>query len=336
VSLRSVLLALVAVLRFAVSLLGYAVALGFIAIFALQFVHAPKIAQSVLMLKVDRYLNPSIHLVSSWFGWRWPHAGSPSFAPLLLAIAAVFARTILDSIFLRIDFTVRRTLKQAAPQRQRAAASGAQQQYQLSAESEQQRAVLLKRYREIEDALKSSSKKTCSFLSIDVVGSTKMKVGERKTAIDATFQAYEELVKRTFESCGVWKETWTPDGVMACFLDRDLAVSAAQQILSSLARFNDAENQLRTPIAVRCGLNEGDVAIFEDSALEKVADHSIDIAGHMQKYADEDELQISDAFYEKLQKREGFRATGKEVDGFQTYAWKPAVAAPETQTAPTV
>ena len=35
--------------------------------------------------------------------------------------------------------------------------------------------VLLKGYREIEDALKTSARKHCTFLSIDVVGSTQMK-----------------------------------------------------------------------------------------------------------------------------------------------------------------
>lgn len=325
-AVRSALLTLVTILRFAVNIIGYAVALGFLAILALEFLRAPKIAESAAMLRVDHLLTPPIKVVSSWLGWHWPPGVSKNFAPLLLAIATMFARTVLDGALLRLDFFIRRVFKKPVRLRYQAADAQAESQhsrYQLSAESEQQRAVLLKRYREIEDALKSASKKTCAFLSIDVVGSTKMKLDERKTAIDATFQAYEEMVKQTFEAYGVWKETWTPDGVMACFLDRELAVSAAQQILSSLATFNQNENQLRTPIAVRCGANEGDVAIFEDSQLEKVADHSIDVAGHMQKYAAENALQVSDAFYQKLQKRDGFEATGRDVDGFQTYEWKP-------------
>ena len=334
---RSVLLPLIAIARWLLNIAGYAIALGFLAMLAFEFVAAPKLAHSALMGRVDHLLTPYVKLVSSWLGWRWPPGESKNYAPLILAVVTLFARTVIDSVMLRLDFSIRRIFKKPVKLRYNADADGGAagtSRYQLSAESEQQRAVLLKRYREIEDALKSASKKTCSFLSIDVVGSTKMKVDERKTSIDATFQAYEELVKRTFEANGVWKETWTPDGVMACFLDRDLAVSAAQQILASLAEFNRTENQLRTPIAIRAGLNEGEVAIFEDSALEKVADHSIDIAGHMQKYADEDTLQVSDAFYDKMTKREGFEKTGRDVDGFQTYAWKPPVAA-VTEPAPT-
>ena len=326
--LRTVLLGIVSTLRFLLTAAFYVVAVGFVAMFVFEFIRNPKVLSAPIVMTTERVLTPYVRMVSSWFGWRWPRGSSLNFAPLILAVATAFVRTIIESVLLRIDFLIRRLLKKPARVRYSAESAVAQQQqFRLSAESEQQRAILLKRYREIEDALKSAQRKTCSFLSIDVVGSTKMKVGERKTSIDATFQAYEELVKETFEAYGVWKTTWTPDGVMACFLDRELAVTAAQEILSALGAFNHDENQLRTPIKIRCGLNEGDVAIFEDSALEKVADHAIDIAGHMQKYADEDALQISDALQEKLQNRSGFEKTGREVDGFSTYQWKPPVAA---------
>ncbi|HET9029124.1 MAG TPA: hypothetical protein VFN49_03035 [Candidatus Aquilonibacter sp.] len=330
---RVLLLGVATLVRWVVAVAGYALAIGFLALFVLELFALPKLAHAPLMLRTETLLAPAIRWLSQWFGWHWPAGHSKNYAPLILAVAALVVRSVLDSMLLRVDSSVRRTFKKTARPRYDAQ-NAAPGQRQLSAETEQQRAMLLKRYRQIEDALKSASKKTCSFLSIDVVGSTKMKVGERTTAIDATFQAYEELVRHTFDACGVWKQTWTPDGVMACFLDRELAVSAAQQILSSLAQFNRSENQLRTPIAIRCGLNEGEVTIFEDSQLEKVADHSIDIAGHMQKYADEDTLQIADAFYEKLSERAGFDPTGREVDGFATYAWKPPVEAGIAQTAP--
>jgi class 3 adenylate cyclase len=326
---RTALLTVVSTLRFIAGVLCYAAALGFLALFVAELLPALKPANAPVMVRLDHLLGPAVVKVSTWFGWRWPTSKAVNFAPLILAVAAVVARSIVDSFLLRADFRIRRMLKTPARVRYAADSNLAQPQhrYQLSADSEAQRAVLLKRYREIEDALKSASRKECSFLSIDVVGSTKMKLGERKTAIDATFQAYEELVKETFQSFGVWKETWTPDGVMACFLSRDLAVNAAQEILSALEQFNREENQLRTPIKIRCGLNDGEVTIFEDSSLEKVADHAIDIAGHMQKYAEEDALQISAEFYAKLNKQDGFTATGREVDGLLTYEWRPPVAA---------
>ncbi len=333
-AVRAILLRLVSALRLLLTLALYVVGVGFVAMFAFEFVHDPKVLNAPAVATMERALAPCVRDVSTWFGWHWPRETAVNFAPLMLAVAIAIVRTVIESLLLRLDFTIRRLLKKPPRLSNVPDVAITRQHHRLSAESEQQRAILLKRYREIEDALKSSSRKTCSFLSIDVVGSTKMKIGERKTAIDATFQAYEELVRETFEAFGAWKETWTPDGVMACFLDRELAVSAAQQILSALETFNRDENQLRTPIAIRCGLNEGHVAIFEDSALEKVADHAIDIAGHMQKYADEDGLQISDELHRKLNDAHGFEPTGREVDGFATYQWTPPVGASIAQAQP--
>jgi len=117
---------------------------------------------------------------------------------------------------------------------------------------------------------------------------------------------------------------------MACFLDRELAVAAAQRILADLIEFNRSKNQMRTPIEVRCGLNDGEVSIFEDSQLEKIADHSIDVAGHMQKHANEGSLWLSDEVFQTLQNKSGFTSTGAQVDGFSAYEWKPRSVTAET------
>ncbi len=319
---RSIVLGLLAFVRTIVSVVGVLAALAYVGLFVLELVHLHNLALNPFVVRVAHLLAPSILAVSHWFGWRWPSGQTANWAPLLLAVGVAIARSLIDGALDRLDTALQRSWKPAAPRGADTAQANASR-YALSAQSESDRTLLLKRYREIEDALKSTARKSCTFLSIDVVGSTEMKRGERETAIAATFQAYEEMVRRIFAQYRVWKDTWTPDGVMACFLDRDLAVAAAQQVLVALAAFNASENQLRTPIAVRCGLNEGEVVIFEDSALEKVADHVIDVAGHMQKHAGADALQISDAVYARLAKPEGFAATGRDVDGFATYEWAP-------------
>lgn len=319
-TLRTLVLSLVALVRFAINAIGLLGVLAFVALFLLELIHAPRIASNAIVLRVAHALAPAIQTVSHWFGWHWP-SKQPNFAPLILAAACAAAKQIADNILARIDYVVRSSWKATAPVRVQKGGAAAQDRYRLSAESESDRTLLLKRYREIEDALKSTARKNCAFVSIDVVGSTEMKRGERETAIAATFQAYEEMVRQIFARYRVWKETWTPDGVMACFLDRDLAIAAAQQVLVALEAFNASENQLRTPIKVRCGLNEGEVVIFEDSALEKVADHVIDVAGHMQKHANEDALQIAEAVFARLPQGTGFVATGRNVDGYDTYEW---------------
>src|SRR5579862_3722610 len=175
--MRPVVLGLLTAVRFVFDVLGYAVAIGFVALLAFEFIHAPKLSESSVMLRVGHYLNPMVRMLSNWFGWTWPRGESTNWAPAILAVATMLVKSIVDGLLARVDFTARRLLKQKlhrhfdVPED-----SGAQEKrrYKLSAESEEERAVLLKRYREIEDALKGAEQKTCAFLSLDVVGSTAM------------------------------------------------------------------------------------------------------------------------------------------------------------------
>lgn len=59
----------------------------------------------------------------------------------------------------------------------------------LAADSEEAREELARKYRQIEQALKEAPRKRCTFLSIDVVGSTVMKAGENEIAITVSFKA---------------------------------------------------------------------------------------------------------------------------------------------------
>jgi class 3 adenylate cyclase len=83
---------------------------------------------------------------------------------------------------------------------------------------------------------------------------------------------------------------------------------------------------LRSRISVRCGVNEGDVPIFEDSKLEKIVHRVIDIAGHMQKYARPDTMWLSAQVHEQLGDGSGFKPAGKQVDGQHAYEWSPSLA----------
>jgi class 3 adenylate cyclase len=299
--LTSVFRAIIAAARIAVNLAGTILVLAYVVLFAFEFFHAPAIERSAAFGAMRRLLTPSIAELSHLFGWPWPKSGSFNAAPLILAVVVIFVRGFIEGLIARLDYLLGRSAKvkrrQIVPTAESQALAGGR--YAGAVETEQQRAALLKRFRQIEDSLRASERKP------------------------SAFQAYEELVKHTFEAHGVWKSTWTPDGVMACFLDRELALRAAQRVLIALEQFNKEENQLRTPFKIRCGMNEGDVVIFEDSALEKISDHAIDIAGHMQKYAGENELLISDVLYGKLDSPEDFVSTGREVDGFQTRGWTP-------------
>ncbi|ODT18409.1 MAG: hypothetical protein ABS35_23750, partial [Kaistia sp. SCN 65-12] len=70
-----------------------------------------------------------------------------------------------------------------------------------------------------------------AFLSIDVVGSTAMKEREENAAIQYDFAEYRKMVEAIFDTHGVLKAAWTPDGVMACFSTIDQAIRAGKNVI---------------------------------------------------------------------------------------------------------
>ncbi|MGA2631437.1 MAG: protein kinase [Terriglobia bacterium] len=300
-----------------------ALAGGFVALFALQFAHAPKLDTLQLVVYLHRYGDPLLTEIGSWAGIIWPAPLlSWSFLPLVIALAVWGLKVGADAGFQWVLDSLGKVLGPKKTEEKED--TFISQLTGRPLDSKRSREELLKRYRELESALKSSKRKRCAFLSIDVVGLTKMKQGEEETNIAATFQAYEEMLNRIFEEHGAWKVAWIPDGVMVCFLQLDLAVAAGQAVLKDLKDFNATENKLRTSFRVRCGLNEGEVAIYEDSKLEKVADHVIDVAGHMQKHGAPDTLWLGKEIYDLLGDQSGFTATGQVVDDLKVYEWSPS------------
>ncbi len=316
-SARSIiLLTLQAVQR----LIGWSLMLvifAFLVMFGLQFPHSPKVDEFGFIISLKDWANPLIAEVGSWVDAPWP-AKSLSFIPLVMAFTIWLGKLGVDATFQTVLRVVSRRMKAAKTVSDDVLA---QLEGRITADSEQAREELLKKYRDIEQALKSSRRKRCAFLSVDVAGSTEMKNNEEATAIAASFQAYEEMLREVFDKHGAWKTAWTPDGVMVCFLQLDLAVAAAQRILEALPNFNRRQNKLRTPFRVRCGINEGEVAIFEDSKLEKIADHTIDVAGHMQKHCRTNALWLGEPVFNRLKETDGFIPLERSVDGYKVYEW---------------
>ncbi len=174
--------------------------------------------------------------------------------------------------------------------------------------------------------VKGPRKRRCTFLSGEVVGALSLRQGEDKAAIAVTFQAFEDMVKKTLRMLGVWKQAWTPEGVLACFSGHDAAVTAAEEILRNLKSFNEAQNKLRTALGVRCGINEDFVAITDSTKLEKVVDKAIDVATEMQKQARPNSLLLSARMYALLADKSGFAAADQKVSGFTVYEWLPQAA----------
>ena len=183
------------------------------------------------------------------------------------------------------------------------------------------RAALLEIMAETKKRL-DTMRRDLAFLSIDVVGSTDMKIGEDKMKIELDFREYKKFVDAAIAANGALAAAWTPDGVMICFATPIAAVTAAQNVIVGLRRFNDKVKTIRGNFQVRCGVNAGSVFYDRSIPMEQMSDHVIDVAGHMQKYALPNTIALAKPVMTALgTKREGFDPAGREVDGFEVYQW---------------
>ena len=111
---------------------------------------------------------------------------------------------------------------------------------------------------------------------------------------------------------------------MICFSTAEAAVSAAKQVINDLKHFNTHVKAMRSDFRVRCGINAGEVLFDDTVPMEEMSDRSIDIAGHMQKYAEENTIYIGKHVIEEMPTASDldFEPASKEVDGCEVYSWK--------------
>ena len=310
---------------------------GLLALFGLQFPHASKLDSLWLIREAHAWGDAALGTVASKLGWTWP-SSDISLLPIGGGFILWAAKRGLDALMARLNNLLHRRL--ALPEEAQILSASASSKgisvsstlLALAAYSDKAREKIQRRHARVARLLREAKRRRCAFLSIDVVDAIEMKQGGDPEKIAHSFGAYEEMLEEIFQLCGAWKEAWTPDGVMVCFLEARHAVDAAQRLLKGLETFNACRNELPCPFRVRCGLNEGEVVIFEDSKLEKVVDHVIDIAGHMQKKARPNALWLGSEVCERLEGPSGFRPVNAQVDGLRVYEWsaKEGAAARET------
>ncbi|MCG2672803.1 hypothetical protein ACFPFP_38495 [Bradyrhizobium sp. GCM10023182] len=188
------------------------------------------------------------------------------------------------------------------------------------------RQELLRVFAETKKKLDSFGREV-AFLAIDVVGSAAMKAGEDPASVQYDFAEYRKLVERIFRARGVLKSAWTPDGVMACFAHVEDACQAGKDVIKSLKAFNSEVKISKADFLVRCGVNAGLVYFDDSTPLETISDRVIDIAGHMQKYAEPNTVLIARKVIEPLRQLQEFTHTNQIIDGYEASVWREQPAA---------
>ena len=162
-----------------------------------------------------------------------------------------------------------------------------------------------------------------AFLALDVVDSTKMKIGEDRAFIEHDFAEFKKMVEGVISHEGVLKQAWTPDGAMICFDTTAHAIRAAQEVLRRLPYFNSGTRMMGSRFRVRCGVNAGRVQYDAAKPMQEMSDRVIDVAGHMQKYADPDTIFVAAPLLGKQGAGEwGFTPADTEVDGYSVAVWR--------------
>lgn len=157
-----------------------------------------------------------------------------------------------------------------------------------------ERQELLRQLVELQDKLRSGEQ-SLAFLSIDVVGSTRMKELADALAVEFTFNEYHQYVENVVRRNGGQVHSTAGDGITAAFERPDQAFRAARALQSGLIELNTHRNKIGTPIKLRIGLHHGTVVAPTGDVQSVNFAHVIDIAAHLQKVCPEGGVALSDA-----------------------------------------
>jgi class 3 adenylate cyclase len=159
-----------------------------------------------------------------------------------------------------------------------------------------------------------------AFLSLDVVNSTEMKIGEDSSVAERDFRQFRRFIERIAAHHAL-KAAWTPDGAMICFPNLRQAIEAAQSIILGLPEFNRRTKTIARDFAVRIGINAGEVLYDESVPMEQMSDLVIDLAGHMQKHCSANSICLAQQVLDNPLGSFDFRKTARQVDGLTVCEW---------------
>src|SRR5262249_37432708 len=146
-----------------------------------------------------------------------------------------------------------------------------------------ERQELLKQLVDIQDKLRSGEQ-TISFLSVDIVGSTRMKQIADPLSVEFTFTEYHKFVEMIARRYGGRVHSTAGDGMTLAFDSPSQAFGAARTIQTGVIELNTFRNKIGVPIVLRCGVHTGTVMAPDASDVTTInfAD-VIDISAHLQK-----------------------------------------------------
>jgi class 3 adenylate cyclase len=192
-----------------------------------------------------------------------------------------------------------------------------------------ERQDLLRQLVDIQDRLRSGEQ-AITFLSVDIVGSTRMKQMADPLSVEFTFTEYHKFAEMIAKRYGGRLHSTAGDGMTLAFDSPGQAFGAARTIQTGIIELNTFRNKIGVPIVLRCGINTGKVVAPDATDVTSINfAEVIDIAAHLQKACPPGGIAVSTASAERLPG--GPAGVGTERvstdGGVSGYVWLPKSAA---------
>ncbi len=191
-----------------------------------------------------------------------------------------------------------------------------------------ERQELLRQLHELRERLESGER-SMTFLSVDIVGSTRMKTLSDPLSVEFTFNEYHQFVDRVTRKHGGAVHSTAGDGVTCAFDHPQSAFAAAKNVQTEIMELNAFRNKVGVPIVLRCGIHSGSVvAPSADDITSLNFAHVIDVAAHIQKACPPGSIAVSEMASTGIS--EGAGSVGTEwieVEGTRAVVWSPRHAA---------
>jgi class 3 adenylate cyclase len=171
-------------------------------------------------------------------------------------------------------------------------------------------------------------------LSLDVVGSARMKTPGATMMVQEQFSHFRSYVRRHLKEHDCLDSLWAGDGLLALFANPRDGAACATSILDGLAEFNAGRGAGMRRIRVRIGVHRGPVLMGEGVPLGEVTSRTLDAAGHLQKTCPEDATLMSESTLHALpDQRRWAPAAGDYTQQFPFAVYQLKAQLPESEPA---
>jgi class 3 adenylate cyclase len=192
----------------------------------------------------------------------------------------------------------------------------------------QERQDLLRQLVQLQDRLRSGEQ-AMTFLSLDIVGSTKMKTHADPLNVEFTFTEYHQFVETITKRYAGRVHSTAGDGVTCAFEHPQQAFGAARNIQAGLVELNTYRNKIGVPIVLRAGIHSGSVNAPTPEIKSLNFAHVIDVAAHVQHACPPGGIAVSDDAARLLPGGPASVGTTRiETDDCVAYVWEPRQRAP--------